>query len=79
MAPRILVGTHPCRPKTERYRVGVRCPVCEDKRSVTLDSRGSVKGDRIRRRRVCINGHRYTTHETVLAEQELAYIPDWQI
>lgn len=42
--------------------VGILCPYCGDCRSVVKDSR--YANDQVRRRRVCANGHCFTTHET---------------
>lgn len=37
------------------------CPRCGEPRNRTLDSRGNSLG--VRRRRVCLNNHRFTTYE----------------
>ena len=39
----------------------VACPVCGDGRSRVMNTRPSVQG--IYRRRVCVNGHRFSTEE----------------
>lgn len=46
----------------------LKCPACGERvRSVVIDSRlGGVEGDRIRRRRECVNcDARYTTYEKI--------------
>lgn len=46
---------------------GLACAKCGHCRSEVLDSRGTVGGDRIRRRRVCAScGHRWTTMEVAV-------------
>lgn len=63
----------------KRWSMCLPCPVCGVRKAALLYSRPNKHEDYIRRRRVCPNGHRYTTHETALREQELAYVPDFQI
>lgn len=42
----------------------IGCPTCGATRSMIVDTRHNVAG-RVRRRRHCIHGHRFTTHEMV--------------
>lgn len=46
------------------YSIGVECPVCKSLKSRVLDKRNSNK-DTILRRKVCENGHRYSTVEVL--------------
>ena len=44
----------------------MKCPYCAYEESKVIDSRPADDGERIRRRRECLNcGKRFTTHETV--------------
>ena len=44
----------------------MRCPYCNYEESKVIDSRPADDGERIRRRRECINcGRRFTTHEVI--------------
>ena len=46
------------------YRAAVRCPYCSEDSDKVVDSRASVDGDAIRRRRECLEcGRRFTTYE----------------
>lgn len=58
-----------------------RCPECDISNNHVVDSRQA--GQRRRRRRVCVNGHRFTTYELsaeALAdiERKLAGFREWQ-
>ena len=59
----------------ETFRVGISCPECGMRQNIAIDSRPSLSYTR--RRRVCINGHRFTTRETVVDEGQ--WVPDFQI
>jgi transcriptional repressor NrdR len=49
---------------SRRYVSGVRCPYCSEDSDKVVDSRASVDGDAIRRRRECLEcGRRFTTYE----------------
>lgn len=51
----------------------MKCPKCEDKKTVVLDSRVTRAGREIRRRRECTKcSHRFTTYERV--EERVTYI-----
>lgn len=54
---------------TKKFHAAVVCPECKTRQCLVIDSR--IAGDGIRRRRQCINGHRFTTRE--IADIE----PDW--
>ena len=44
----------------------MKCPYCKHTESKVIDSRSTVDGESIRRRRVCLHcGKRFTTYETV--------------
>lgn len=47
----------------KRKSEGVSCPICGDMITHCVDSRYTAKGNYTRRRRVCQNGHRFTTQE----------------
>ncbi len=49
----------------------MRCPVCGILLSIVSDSR--PKEDSIRRRRICSNGHRFTTYEHVRLDDVISY------
>lgn len=49
------------RPRRESFL----CPVCRDPMNAVLDSRQQREGTEIRRRRECVNGHRFTTYERI--------------
>ncbi len=53
---------------------GIPCPFCGSTYSAVCDSRPDDEG-RIRRRRECRNGHRFTTREAV----DLKHVVDFQI
>ena len=61
---------------------GIPCPACGDTHSGVLDSRpsppsrGTAGQPTIRRRRICKNGHRYTTREQA---EELHWEPTCEI
>ena len=42
----------------------MRCPVCKALKQRVIETRKSKRG--IKRRRVCMNGHRFTTIERIL-------------
>ncbi len=44
----------------------LRCPRCDGEAKRVLDSRKIGIG--VRRRRECVNGHRYTTHEQIVQD-----------
>jgi Transcriptional repressor NrdR-like, N-terminal domain len=46
-------------------RHGIACPRCSDRRNVIIDTRETSEGSTIRRRRMCINRHRFTTWEQI--------------
>ncbi len=51
-------------------RANYQCPVCEGRRVIVADSRPSP-GNRVKRRRVCLDcGHRHTTYEVTAADLE---------
>jgi hypothetical protein len=52
----------------------VKCPDCGDTRSKVLDSRESLDGIEIRRSRICVNRHRFTTRERIKERLEPAEI-----
>ena len=52
----------------ERWTASVACPVCKSTKSVCTDTRHP--DGYTRRRRVCENGHRYTTRETVVIKPD---------
>lgn len=52
--------------KRETNSYSLACPICGIKTSGVIDSRPTYK--HIRRRRVCSNGHRFTTHEIVIQD-----------
>ena len=54
--------------------VGVPCPVCGERRSAVVDTRPSK--EHTRRRRVCANGHAFTTHERCVSE---VWQPNYEI
>lgn len=41
------------------------CPECGDPDSDVVDSRATGRGNYTRRRRVCGNGHKFTTYERI--------------
>lgn len=41
------------------------CPVCGSRKTHCVDSRVSANGKSTRRRKVCLNGHRFTTREMI--------------
>ncbi len=44
----------------------MKCPYCKHNESKVIDSRPTVNGESIRRRRVCLRcGRRFTTYETI--------------
>jgi len=44
----------------------MKCPYCSYEESKVIDSRSADDGERIRRRRECLNcGKRFTTHEVI--------------
>ena len=44
----------------------MRCPYCKFTESKVIDSRPTVDGESIRRRRICLQcGKRFTTYETI--------------
>ncbi len=44
----------------------MKCPFCSDEESKVIDSRPTDEGERIRRRRECLNcGKRFTTYEII--------------
>jgi transcriptional repressor NrdR len=43
---------------------GVACPQCKQRQSEVIDSRGTKSG-KVRRRRECPCGHRFTTYERI--------------
>lgn len=44
----------------------MKCPYCKHTESKVIDSRSTVDGESIRRRRVCLHcGKRFTTYETI--------------
>ena len=44
----------------------MKCPFCGDEESKVIDSRPTDEGERIRRRRECLNcGKRFTTYEII--------------
>lgn len=44
----------------------MKCPYCKHTESKVIDSRSTVDGESIRRRRACLNcGKRFTTYETI--------------
>ena len=44
----------------------MKCPYCSFEESKVIDSRSADDGERIRRRRECLNcGKRFTTHEVI--------------
>lgn len=57
------------------FSIGICCPECGKRESITIDSRPSLSY--VRRRRLCIEGHRFTTREEVVPEGQ--WIPDFQI
>ena len=48
----------------------MKCPICNKPSEVT-DSRPTANDTRIRRRRTCFNGHRFTTMEMSIEDQAL--------
>lgn len=58
-------------PRKEWAR-GMACPQCGSQKTAVLDCRPDRARNRIRRRRHCENGHRFTTYETVCLEDQ-----DW--
>lgn len=52
------------------YSGGMSCPKCGHRGSKCIDSRTSPKTEITRRRRECRCGHRWTTHESIVTEQE---------
>jgi hypothetical protein len=50
----------------EVYGLGIACPDCGTLESDVKDSRPTLEGGAIRRRRHCIAGHRFTTYELVV-------------
>jgi hypothetical protein len=49
---------------------GLVCVICHTA-TRTIDTRTSNDGTVIRRRRTCINGHRFTTYETIKGENNV--------
>lgn len=43
----------------------IHCPKCGDDSSWVKDSRSSGTANEIRRRRVCANGHKFSTYEII--------------
>lgn len=54
------------------FSASMPCPICGCDLSLVADSRVSATLGYIRRRRVCRNEHRFTTHE--IAEGELSLL-----
>lgn len=53
----------------------MKCPYCKHIQSKVIDSRSTVDGESIRRRRVCLHcGKRFTTYETVETGSSLMVI-----
>lgn len=59
-------------------RKGLQCPVCGSLLSMVIDKRNHTDGLGIRRRRMCENGHRFSTKEFYDGSQ-IPYIPNYQI
>lgn len=54
------------RKHSERKVNNMKCPFCSFEESKVIDSRPADDGERIRRRRECLNcGKRFTTHEVI--------------
>lgn len=52
---------------------GVRCPACQQRQSDVIDSRGTKSG-KVRRRRKCPCGQRFTTYEQIAMVDDGAVI-----
>jgi len=52
--------------KAQKYGQSIPCPECGSFSSLVIDTRHTY--EHTRRRRVCQNGHRYSTRETYLIE-----------
>ena len=54
----------------------MKCPLCQTKFHEVIDSR--KRGNEIRRRRQCFNGHRFSTLETLAELSSIRRIPRGQ-
>lgn len=58
-------------PKSKKSQLrehSIECPVCGSHKNGCMDSRTAGDGEYIRRRRVCANGHRFSTREVVMPD-----------
>ena len=60
----LAAGVYSVRKRPQSYGQSLPCPACGAATGV-LDTRGRL--GRVHRRRVCENGHRFSTHEVIVA------------
>jgi hypothetical protein len=55
------------------------CPECQSKHSRLIDTRTTRHNTAIRRRRVCDNGHRFTTNEVIVTKKSETLYKDFPL
>lgn len=56
-------GRPPCLLNQGKGSMSICCPECGDLYSIVSDNRVNKDATKTRRRRICSNGHRFTTYE----------------